>query len=74
MLAIERALALCDAAEYGSASVVRELCSSPRLQMYIDQGVNVHATTALMSAAMPKELAYLASPRGGQACGGSLFP
>ena len=52
MLAIERALALCDAAEYGSASVVRELCSSPRLQMYIDQGVNVHATTALMSAAM----------------------
>ena len=52
MLAIERALALCDAAEFGSASVVRELCSSPRLQMYIDQGVNVHATTALMSAAM----------------------
>jgi ankyrin repeat protein len=48
----ERALALCDAAEFGSASVVRELCSSPRLQMYIDQGVNVHATTALMSAAM----------------------
>jgi hypothetical protein len=47
MLAIERALALCDAAEYGSASVVRELCSSPRLLMYIDQGVNVHATTAL---------------------------
>ena len=52
MLAIERALALCDAAEFGSASVVRELCSSPRLQMYIDQGVNVHATTALMSAAV----------------------
>ena len=51
MLAAERADALCNAATFGSARVVRELCSSPRVHMYIDQGCDANATTALMSAA-----------------------
>jgi len=50
MLAVERSDALSNAATFGSSRVVRELCSSPRLHMYIDQG-DLRGITPLMSAA-----------------------
>jgi len=50
-LAKEKAQKLQDASVYGAESVVNELCRSPRVQMYIDEGVGESQMTALMSAA-----------------------
>lgn len=50
-LAREKATELQSAAVYGSVDVVAELCASPRVHMYLDQGVGAAETTALMCAA-----------------------
>jgi hypothetical protein len=51
MLANEKAKELQDATVFGSVSVVTELCSSPRLQMYLDHGIGHARATALICAA-----------------------